>query len=80
MNPEFDKIREIIAGQMDISQDKITMESSFTEDIGADSLDIFQIISDLEDLYKFQFTNEAAENVRTVGDAVNLIKEMNEKK
>ncbi len=72
---EFDKIKEIIADQMSISEDKITMESSFTEDLGADSLDIFQIISTLEEEFNLEFSNEDAEKIKTVGDAVNYIKE-----
>lgn len=72
---EFDKIKEIISEQMSISEDKITMETTFTEDLGADSLDIFQIISELEEEFHIEFSNEDAEKIKTVGDAVNYIKE-----
>ena len=75
---EFDKIRDIIAEQMDIEPGKISMETSFTEDLGADSLDIFQIISELEEEFDMEFSNEAAEKVRTVGDAVAYIMKANE--
>ena len=75
---EFEKIREIIANQMNISEDKITMTSSFAEDLGADSLDIFQIITELEEEFDLEFSNEAAEKIKTVGDAVEYIRGLTE--
>ncbi|MCL2851546.1 MAG: acyl carrier protein [Defluviitaleaceae bacterium] len=72
---EFEKIRSIIADQMSISEDKITLETSFTDDLGADSLDIFQVISELEEEFNMEFSNDAAEKIKTVGDAVEYIKE-----
>jgi len=71
---EFEKVKEIIAEQMSISEDEITMETSFTDDLGADSLDIFQIISELEENFDIEFENDDAENIKTVGDAVEYIK------
>jgi len=73
---EFEKIRSIIAEQMSIDEEKITMETSFLNDLGADSLDIFQIISEVEDAFELEFTNEAVERVKTVGDAVAYIRLM----
>lgn len=75
---EIEKIREkvieIIAEQMSVSEEEITMETSFVDDLGADSLDIFQIISELEESFEVEFANEDAENIKTVGDAVEYIK------
>jgi len=71
---EFEKISEVISEQMGISTDKITMETSFTKDLGADSLDVFQIISDLEDIFDLEFSNEDAQKIVTVGDAVEFLK------
>lgn len=71
---EFEKIRAIVADQLSIEEEKISMETSFTEDLGADSLDLFQIISELEEEFDMEFSNEAAETIKTVGDAVNYIK------
>lgn len=69
----FEKVKKIIAEQMSISEDEITLETTFTDDLGADSLDLFQIISDLEDSFGIEFQNEDAEKIKTVGDAVNYI-------
>jgi acyl carrier protein len=71
---EFEKISEVISEQMGISKDKITMETSFTKDLGADSLDVFQIISDLEDIFDLEFSNDDAQKIVTVGDAVEFLK------
>lgn len=71
---EFDKVKEIVAEQMSISEDEITMESSFIDDLGADSLDIFQIISELEEAFDMEFASEDTEKIKTVGDAVEYIK------
>lgn len=76
---EFEKVKEIIAEQMSIVEDEITMETSFTEDLGADSLDIFQIISELEENFDIEFENDDAENIKTVGDAVDYIKKAQSK-
>ena len=69
----FEKVKEIIAEQMSISEDEITLETTFADDLGADSLDLFQIISDLEDSFGIEFQNEDAEKIKTVGDAVKYI-------
>ena len=72
---EFEKIRDCIADHMDdLPKDSITPETNFKDDLNADSLDLFQIISDLEDIFSIEFTNEDAENIKTVGDAANYVK------
>ena len=70
----FEKIRTIIAEHFNISEDKITPETSLINDIGADSLDIFQVISTLEEEYNVEFPVETSENMKTVADAVEYIK------
>ena len=71
---EFDKISEVIAEQMGITKDKITAETTFAEDLNADSLDVFQIISELEEIFGMEFSNEDAEGIKTVGDAAEYVK------
>ena len=71
---EFDKISEVIAEQMGISKDKITAETTFAGDLNADSLDVFQIISELEEIFGMEFSDEDAEGIKTVGDAAEYVK------
>ena len=71
---EFDKIKQAIAEQMDIDPDKITLETRFQQDLNADSLDIFQIISELEDMFGMEFDSEDASKISTVGDATEYVK------
>ena len=71
---EFEKIADVIAEQMGVDKGSITPETTFTDDLNADSLDIFQIISELEDIFGMEFTNEDADKIRTIGDAVEYVK------
>jgi acyl carrier protein len=71
---EFEKIRDVIADQMNKPKDSITQETRFVEDLNADSLDIFQIVSELEEIFGMEFSNEDAEKIKTVGDAVEFLK------
>ena len=71
---EFEKVREIIAEQMNVDTESITLETAFIEDLGADSLDIYQAITELEDAFDVKFTNDAIESVKTVADVVKFIK------
>jgi acyl carrier protein len=71
---EFEKIREIVAEHLGKKELEITLETSFIEDLGADSLDLFQIICELEEAFEMEFEQEAGEGINTVGDAVEYIK------
>ena len=71
---EFEKLQSIIAEVLNIDTDKITMESTFVDDLGADSLDVFQIIMGIEEEFDIEIPNDAAENISTVADAVDAIK------
>jgi acyl carrier protein len=71
---EFEKIRDVIAEQMNKPKNSITAETRFKEDLDADSLDIFQIISELEEVFGMEFSNEDAESIKTVGDAAKALK------
>lgn len=71
---EFEKIKKIIAEVLNVDEDSITMESTFADDLGADSLDVFQIIMGVEEEFEIEIPNEEAEKIVTVGDAVEQIK------
>ena len=71
---EFEKLKEIIENVLNIDPDGITMDAAFIDDLGADSLDIFQIIMGIEETFDIEIENEDAEKIVTVGDAVEQIK------
>jgi acyl carrier protein len=71
----FEKVKKIIADKLDIEEDKITPESSFLDDLGADSLDIVELIMELEEEFGIEIPDEDAEKIRTVADAVKYIEE-----
>ena len=71
---EFDKIKSIISEVLSIDADGITEKTTFVDDLGADSLDIFQIIMAIEEEFEIEIPTEEAEKITTVGDAVEQIK------
>ena len=71
---EFEKLKKIIAEVLNVDEEEITMDTTFVDDLGADSLDIFQIIMGLEEEFDIEIPNEQAEKIVTVGDAVEQIK------
>ena len=72
---EFEKLQEIIVEALgSVSKDEITMDTKFVDDLGADSLDIYQIIMGIEEEFDIEIDNDAAEGIVTVGDAVEQIK------
>jgi acyl carrier protein len=71
---EFEKLQKIISEVLNVDDDEITMETTFVDDLGADSLDLFQIIMGIEEEFDIEIANEDAENILTVGDAVEQIK------
>lgn len=71
---EFEKLQKIISEVLNVDEDEITIETSFVDDLGADSLDIFQIIMGIEEEFEIEIANEDAEKIVTVGDAVEQIK------
>lgn len=71
---ELEKIKAIIAEVLNIDADSITEDTTFVYDLGADSLDIFQIIMGIEEEYDIELDNESVEQIQTVGDAVEAIR------
>ncbi|HLR14870.1 MAG TPA: acyl carrier protein [Bacillota bacterium] len=74
----FDRVKEIIVDQLDVEEDLVTMEASFTEDLDADSLDVVELVMELEDEFDMEIADEEAEKINTVGDAVEYIKSTQE--
>ena len=71
---ELEKLQKIIAEVLNVDEDEITTETTFIDDLGADSLDVFQIIMGLEEEFDIEIANEDAEKIVTVGDALEQIK------
>ena len=71
---EFEKLKKVIAEVLSVDPDEITMDTTFTDDLGADSLDVFQIIMGLEEEFDIEIAPEKAENIKTVEEALELIK------
>ena len=71
---EVEKLKAIIADVLNLDENDIHMDSTFVDDLGADSLDIFQIIMGIEETFDIEIDNEDAEKIVTVGDAVEQIK------
>ena len=71
----FEQVKEIVTERLGVEDDKVTMEAAFIDDLNADSLDIVGVISDLEDKFNLTINDSDANNIRTVGDAVELIAE-----
>lgn len=72
---EFERIRDVVVDQLGVEESAVTMEASFVDDLGADSLDIVELIMGLETEFDIEIPDEEAEKIATVGDAVNYVKE-----
>ena len=81
MNPDaiLEKVKEVIIEQLSVEDDAIKLETSFIDDLGADSLDIVEIIYGLEEAFDMQIPDSEAEKITTVGDVVEYIKAANKK-
>ena len=73
----FEKVKEIIVEQLGVEEDEITMESSFIDDLGADSLDVVELIMAIEEAFDIEIPDGEAENIETVKDAVEYLKNYN---
>lgn len=71
---EFEKLKKVIAEVLNVDPEEIKMETTFTDDLGADSLDVFQIIMGIEEEFDIEIPAEEAEKISTVEEAVELIK------
>ncbi|MGD9559972.1 MAG: acyl carrier protein [Oscillospiraceae bacterium] len=71
----FERIRQILSDQLDLDEEKITMESDIVEDLEADSLDVVDLVMTIEDEYGLEVPDDQIENFRLVGDVVRYIEE-----
>jgi len=71
----FEKVKDIIVDQLGVDESEVTPEASFLDDLGADSLDIVELIMALEEEFDLEIPDEDAEKITTVGDAVEYIRE-----
>ncbi len=69
----FEKIRAILANQLDADEDAITMDTDIAADLNADSLDVVELIMSIEDEFEIEIPDDSIENIKTVGDVVNHI-------
>jgi acyl carrier protein len=69
----FERVKAIIVDRLDVDESKVTLESSFKDDLEADSLDVVELVMELEDEFDMEIADEEAEKINTVGDAVDYI-------
>ena len=71
----FDKVKDILVDQLDCEEDKVTMDASVTDDLGADSLDLVDLVMSLEDEFGIEINDDQVETIKTVGDIVRFIED-----
>ena len=74
----FEKLKDIIAEQLSVEADEVNMDSNIQDDLGADSLDVVDLITTIEDEFDISIPDEAVEEIKTVGDIVNYIEKNTE--
>ena len=72
----FETIRKLLSEQLDIEEDDITMESTLLEDLGADSIELVDLVMSVEEEYDIEVPDDALDDIRTVGDAVNYLENL----
>ncbi|HQK94679.1 MAG TPA: acyl carrier protein [Armatimonadota bacterium] len=71
----FDKVKDVVVEELSVAEDEVTPEASFVEDLGADSLDVVELVMRLEEEFEIEIPDEDAEKIATVADAVKYIEE-----
>ncbi len=69
----FEKLQSVVADQLDVEPEKVTLEANIAEDLGADSLDIVDLVMAIEEEFDMEIPDDAVEKIKTVGDIVNYI-------
>ena len=71
----FDKLKELVVDQLGVEEDEVTMEATMQDDLGADSLDLVDLVMSVEEEFGVKVADEDLENIKTVGDIVNYIED-----
>ena len=71
----FEKVRDMLVDQLDVEEEKVTMDASITDDLGADSLDVVDLVMSLEEEFDVEIPDNQVENIKTVGDIVRYIED-----
>ena len=71
----FDKVKAILIEQLDVDEDKVTMDASIFDDLGADSLDVVDLVRSLEEAFDIEIPDDQVENIKTVGDIVKYVED-----
>lgn len=69
----FEKVRDIVVEQLDVEADEVTMDSAIIDDLGADSLDVVDLVMSIEEEFDVEIPDEDVENIKTVGDIVKYV-------
>ena len=75
MSTTFDRVKKVVVEQLEVSEEEVTPTASFVDDLGADSLDVVELVMGLEEEFDIEIPDDAAEHIQTVGDAVKFIDE-----
>ena len=75
MSTTFDRVKKVVVEQLEVSEDEVTPTASFVDDLGADSLDVVELVMGLEEEFDVEIPDQEAEKIATVGDAVAYIEE-----
>ncbi|MBP6962797.1 MAG: acyl carrier protein [Armatimonadetes bacterium] len=73
--PTFDRVKKVVVEQLDVNEEEVTSDASFVDDLGADSLDVVELVMGLEEEFDIEIPDEDAEKITTVADAVGYIEE-----